>query len=66
MSRSEIMNHLELKDEKHFRKAYQQVGIALGVIEMTSPGKPQSRKQKYRLTGAGQNLLSSMGGNGHS
>lgn len=53
MSRSEIMTTLGLKDEKHFREAYQQVGIALGVLERTIPDKPNSRLQKYRLTEKG-------------
>lgn len=50
MSRSEIMAALGLRDEKHFREQYQQVGIALGMIEMTIPDKPQSSQQRYRLT----------------
>lgn len=57
LSRTEIMQLLELKDEKHFRQAYQQAGIALGVIEMTIPDKPQSRLQKYRLTQVGKEAL---------
>jgi ATP-dependent DNA helicase RecG len=57
MSRIDIMTALGLKDEKHFRENYQQTGIATGVIEMTVPDKPKSRKQKYRLTNAGKKLL---------
>ncbi|WP_407354728.1 Fic family protein [Methanolobus sp. WCC5] len=57
MSRIDIMTALGLKDEKHFRENYQQIGIATGVIEMTVPDKPKSSKQKYRLTNAGKNLL---------
>ena len=63
MSRSELMDILALKDEKHFREAYQQAGIALGLIEMTIPGKPNSRLQKYRLTKAGRSLLEAVAGN---
>ena len=62
MSRSEIMGLLALKDEKHFRKAYQQAGIVLGVIEMTLPDKPNSRLQRYRLTSLGRQFLASMKG----
>lgn len=51
MARSEIMAALGLRDEKHFREQYQQVGISLGFIEMTIPDKPQSSLQRYRLTG---------------
>ena len=57
MNRGEIMHSLGLKDEKHFRERYQQIGIALGLIEMTIPNKPNSRLQKYRLTAKGQNWL---------
>ncbi|MDP2215808.1 MAG: hypothetical protein Q8J68_00730 [Methanolobus sp.] len=57
MSRIDIITALGLKDEKHFRENYQQIGIATGVIEMTVPDKPKSSKQKYRLTDTGKNLL---------
>ena len=57
MNRMELMAALNLKDEKHFRKYYQQAGIQQGVIEMTIPDKPRSRLQQYRLTQAGQRLL---------
>jgi Fic family protein len=53
MSRREIQTALGLKDEKHFRQAYQQPAVAAGLIEMTVPGKPQSRFQKYRITPKG-------------
>lgn len=56
MSRVEIMQALTLKDAKHFRTTYLQVGIASGFIEMTLPEKPNSRLQKYRLTQVGKNL----------
>jgi len=57
MSRSEIQRALGLKDEKHFRENYQQVAVALGLIEMTIPDKPRSRMQKYRLTDKGRRTL---------
>ena len=57
MSRSELMAILGLKDEKHFREHYQQTGISLGVIERTIPNKPNSSKQRYRLTNHGDTLL---------
>lgn len=56
-SRGEIMA-LSLKDEKHFRERYLQVGIALGVIEMTLPDKPRSSMQKYRLSASGRTVVS--------
>lgn len=53
MSRKEIQQILGLKDEKHFRTAYQQPAIAAGLIEMTVPYKPNSRLQKYKITPKG-------------
>lgn len=53
MFRKEIQQILGLKDEKHFRTAYQQPAIAAGLIEMTVPDKPNSRLQKYRITPKG-------------
>ena len=60
MTRGEIQKKLGLRDEKHFRENYQQVGVKLSLIEMTIPDKPRSRLQKYRLTDAGKHLLKSM------
>ena len=57
MTRGEIQKRLGLKDEKHFRENYQQVGIELGLIEMTIPEKPRSSKQKYRLTHMGMAIM---------
>ena len=57
MSRKEIQQILGLKDEKHFRTAYQQPAIAAGLIEMTVPDKPNSRLQKYRITPNGLALV---------
>jgi ATP-dependent DNA helicase RecG len=61
MSRAELMRVLGLRDEKHFRMHYQQAALALGVLEMTVPDKPQSRLQKYRLTQAGQSWVAGQG-----
>jgi hypothetical protein len=54
MGRAEIMSALDLRDQKHFRQIYQQAALALGLIEMTVPDKPNSRLQKYRLSAAGR------------
>ena len=53
LTRKEIQQILGLKDEKHFRTAYQQPAMAAGLIEMTVPDKPNSRLQKYRITPKG-------------
>ena len=58
MSRGEIMKILGLRDEKHFREHYQQTGIGQGLIEMTTPDKPGSSKQRYRLSKKGLALKS--------
>jgi len=57
MTRKEIQQILGLKDEKHFRTAYQQPAIAAGLIEMTVPDKPNSRLQKYRITPKGVTVV---------
>jgi hypothetical protein len=59
LSRRELMLKLSLSDPKHFRQFYLQSAINSGLIEMTVPGKPQSRLQKYRLTPAGKRYLPS-------
>jgi Fic family protein len=57
MTRKQIQEKLGLKDEKHFRERYQQPAVALGLIEMTIPDKPNSRLQKYRITPKGMALI---------
>jgi ATP-dependent DNA helicase RecG len=48
------MGLVGLKDRKHFAEAYLQPALDAGLLEMTIPDKPQSSKQGYRLTAAGQ------------
>ncbi|MHB0888846.1 Fic family protein [Acidithiobacillus sp.] len=57
LTRAEMMDALGLKDRMHFANDYLQPALAAGLIEMTIPDKPQSSKQKYRLTAAGRALL---------
>jgi len=57
MFRKETQQIPGLKDEKHFRSAYQHPAIAAGLIEMTVPDKPHSHLQKYRITPRGVALL---------
>ncbi len=54
MTRQELTDALGLKDRKHFAEAYLQPALEAGLLEMTIPEKPQSSKQRYRLTGQGQ------------
>jgi len=58
MSRTELMQTLNLKHAEHFRLHYLNKGLELELIEMTIPDKPRSRLQKYRLTTLGRQVLS--------
>jgi hypothetical protein len=51
MTRDELQTALGLKDRKSFRERYLLPALQAGLIEMTIPSKPNSREQKYRLTG---------------
>ena len=51
MTREELQTALGLKDRKSFRERYLLPALQAGLIEMTIPSKPNSREQKYRLTG---------------
>lgn len=57
MTRQEMQTSLGLKHDEHFRKAYLVPALSAGFIEMTIPGKPTSRLQKYRPTAKGQAWL---------
>jgi Fic family protein len=54
MTRDELQTALGLKDRKAFRERYLLPALQAGLIEMTIPSKPNSRVQKYRLTGKGR------------
>ena len=56
MSRESLQSALGLSDRKSFRERYLKPALAGGLIEMTIPEKPNSRLQKYRLTGKGRRL----------
>lgn len=47
-SRAELMASLGLKDRSNFFELYLEPALEAGLIEMTVPDKPNSRKQKYR------------------
>ena len=55
-SANEIMLKLSLHHKHSFRTNYINPAIMLNLIEMTVPGKPNSRMQKYRLTKKGIEL----------
>lgn len=54
MSRDALQAALGLRDRKSFRARYLTPALAGGLIEMTSPDKPNSRLQQYRLTERGR------------
>lgn len=56
MSRQDLPGALGLKDNEHFRKAYLLPALWESLIEMTLPDKPESSKQKYRLTEKARSL----------
>ncbi|MDZ7665063.1 MAG: Fic family protein [Desulfotignum sp.] len=57
MGRGTLQSVLGLSDRKSFRERYLKPALAEGLIEMTIPGKPNSRLQKYRLTDMGRQWL---------
>jgi ATP-dependent DNA helicase RecG len=52
-TRKDLQNRLELSDRENFRKNYLQSALDEELIELTIPEKPNSSKQKYRLTEKG-------------
>lgn len=59
MDRQELQERLHLTDREYFRTRYLKPALAAGLVEMTIPEKPNSRLQKYRLTGQGEVLAES-------
>ena len=62
LDREELQARTGLSDRKHFRTEYLHPAIDQGLIEMTIPDKPNSSKQRYRLTNEGRRWLSENGG----
>jgi ATP-dependent DNA helicase RecG len=56
-SRDALMQQLGLGHREHFRKAYLLPALESGMLERTIPDKPQSSKQRYRLTAKGHEWL---------
>ena len=55
-TRRELQGMLQLTDIEYFRKEYLIKAIDGGFVTLTIPDKPNSSKQKYRLTQKGENL----------
>jgi len=52
----ELMAFVGRSNRTKFREQVLAPLLALGLIEMTTPDKPNSSKQRYRLTAAGRAL----------
>lgn len=64
LGNAEIRRHLGLRDRAHLRDHYVDPCLEGGWIEMTLPGKPNSRLQRYRLTEQGRAMLALLGDGG--
>jgi ATP-dependent DNA helicase RecG len=58
--RDALQSALGLKARKNFRLLYLVPSLDAGLIEMTLPDRPQSSKQRYRLTDKGRQLLADL------
>ena len=56
MNRPQLQDILGISNRPHFVEAYLGPALKAGLIEMTLPDKPQSRKQQYRRTAQGEAL----------
>ena len=54
---SVIMEMMQLKDRKHFRKTYLNPALESGLIEPTYPNSPRHPNQEFRITEKGKALL---------
>ena len=61
MGIKELMEYPKRTDRTKFRNQVLNPLLKDGLLEMTIPDKPQSSKQKYRLTDKGRKLLEEMG-----
>jgi hypothetical protein len=55
-SRDLLQEKTNIQNRDYFRKSYINKALALELIEMTIPDKPNSKNQKYRLTSKGKAL----------
>ena len=56
MNRPQLQDILGISNRSHFVEAYLGPALKAGLIEMTLPDKPQSRRQRYRRTASGEAL----------
>lgn len=57
ISRKELQEASGLRDRNSFTKRWLTPALEAGFVEMTIPGKPNSRMQCYRLTSKGKSIL---------
>ncbi|MDR2489235.1 MAG: Fic family protein [Desulfovibrio sp.] len=57
LSRKELLDASGLRDRKSFADRWLAPALAAGFIEMTLPGKPHSRLQRYKITPSGNRIL---------
>ena len=50
MERARLQELLSIKNRDYFRKDYLNPAIKNGYVELTIPDRPNSQKQKYRLS----------------
>ena len=50
------MTDLGLSHRPTFRKNYLHPAMSTGLVEMTRPGSPSTKNQKYRLTARGRRM----------
>lgn len=55
--REELQDVIGLKNRGHFKREYLNPAVEAGLIAMTIPDKPNSSKQKYRITEKGKTFL---------
>lgn len=56
LTRSELQEAVGLTHREHFRVVYLLPALRAGLIEMTDSSKPNSPRQRYRLTPVGKEL----------
>ena len=62
----EMLAFMGLTDRTKFRRKYIHPLLEAGILEQTIPEKPNSQKQKYRLTAKGIALKNSLTSNSQS
>lgn len=54
---TEMLSFMNLSDRTKFRKKYIYPLLDSGILQMTSPDKPNSREQRYFLTQYGLDII---------